>query len=339
VESIECGLQTLTMKMRKLIISSLLIAGLFSSCQKNIDYFLPDPGQNGPDTTWYSSVSAAMPAYQLKNELITEKKKDSFQLSNTTIINTHSGLTLMLPSTALLTTQGNVATGRVYAETALLKTKGEMIRMGIPTVSNDRLLVTGGAFFLQLRNDTTALHIAQQSAMAVKFTTSTVAAGNAMKVFNGENNLPVSFNWVYNSDTTYNKVTAGADYYQVYTNQFNWINCARILDTTGIAQSNLAVHLPVNYTNANTVVWIAFNDMFSVITLRGDAATRRFVSGRIPANKNVTIIVMSKQGTDYFMAHEQVTTTAASSTITPQLVELVPVRSSLDNIRVYLNSL
>jgi hypothetical protein len=46
----------------------LLASALFlNACQKNIDVFVPDPGQtNGPDTTWYNTISSVMPVAALQ---------------------------------------------------------------------------------------------------------------------------------------------------------------------------------------------------------------------------------------------------------------------------------
>src|SRR6478672_8144990 len=100
------GLQTLTMKLFNISIVSYLLAGALMSCQKDVEYFLPDSGQNGPDTSWYASVSAAMPVSRLSGDLQMEKKTDSFEITNTTLINTASGVQLAIAPNTLLTNAG-----------------------------------------------------------------------------------------------------------------------------------------------------------------------------------------------------------------------------------------
>src|SRR5215218_5343475 len=97
------------MKIIKLIVFLLLSCWFLTACQKDIDYFLPDPGQPfGPDTNWYSTINTNMPVVALKNSLLLETKTDSTDISNGLSLITGSGLRLILPAYSLTT--GNTGT-------------------------------------------------------------------------------------------------------------------------------------------------------------------------------------------------------------------------------------
>ena len=155
-----------------------------------------------------------------------------------------------------------------------------------------------------------------------------------MTLFTGQEN-PV-FNWLPNMDTT-NMIIPGSQSYYIITNRLRWINCDYFYDTSN-ANIIVSAGLPSNYTNANTIAYTVFNDIRSVIGMYGDANTRKFSTGRLPANKSVTVIVISKQGNDYYLGHEQAVTGTMPGTINQQVI-VHPVITSLDNIKAYLNGL
>ena len=70
---------------KKIIILVLFAGSLFlNACQKDIDVFVPDPGQlNGPDTTWQNTVTASMPVSVLKNSLLIEPYLDTINVNAT----------------------------------------------------------------------------------------------------------------------------------------------------------------------------------------------------------------------------------------------------------------
>ena len=87
------------------------------------------------------------------------------------------------------------------------------------------------------------------------------------------------------------------------------------------------------------MAFTVFNDMRSVVAMHGDLNTRKFISGKLPVGKQITVVVISKQGNDYYLGTK--TTTTALSTTGPvnQLVQVVPVKRSLPEILAYLSSL
>ena len=71
--------------------------------------------------------------------------------------------------------------------------------MGLPTTSNGNLLVSGGAFSIQLQKDNAILQLAKDSFLNVSYTDTAVSQD--MKLFNV--NMPWSngpFDWVQDTD-------------------------------------------------------------------------------------------------------------------------------------------
>jgi hypothetical protein len=329
------------MSTKKIFFNSIIAVLLLSACQKDLDVFVPDPGQlTGPDSTWYNSISTTMPVISLKNKLLLDIQKDSFELNSTTVtVNTISGMQCSFIQGSILNSGNLPVSGKIYLETLLLKKKGDIIRMGTPTTSGGgSMLVSGGEFLIRLRNDSSALHLATNGHIYVKY--DDAAASTLMSVFNGFETGPISFTWLPNTDTANNQVSVINQSYEILSNHLNWINCDYFYDTTGIQRTTVTAVLPPQYTNANTVAYTVFNDLRSVIGMYGNESTRKFSTGKLPVNKQVTVIVISKQGDDYYLGHEQaVTLQPTSGAIGDQHVIVTPVKTSFENIKAYLDIL
>ena len=325
----------------KIILFFLIISSfVFSSCQKDLEIFVPDPGQvNGPDSTWYNVISNTLPVATLKNRLLLPKQKDSFILStNISTLTTSEGLQCSFTSGSFLDPANQPVTGMIQLESHLLKKKGDMIRMGTATTSMGSMLVSGGAYYIRLLKDGMPLNLAQNGHTYVKYADPTVS--NLMGVFNAVETTTGSFTWLPNLDTLNNKVITSNQTYEILSNRLGWINCDYFYDTTNIPRTTVTAVLPAYYTNANTIAYTVFNEMKSVIGMYGNETTRKFSTGKLPSNKQVTVVIISKQGEDYYLGHQQaLTNTPISGSIGDQLVVVTPVKTSIENIIAYLNIL
>ncbi len=326
--------------MKKIFYHLAFAVILFSSCQKDLEFFVPDPGQvNGPDSTWHNVISNNFPVAALKNTLLLPSQKDSFIINtNIVTLTTSEGLQCSFTAGSLLNSANQPATGMIRLESHLLKKKGDMIRMGTPTTSIGRMLVSGGAYYLRLIKDGMPLTLSQNGHTYVKYSDANVSG--LMSVFNGVDAANVTFTWLPSLDTLNNKVTALNQSYEILSNRLGWINCDYFYDTTGIPRTTVTAVLPAYYTNANTVAYTVFNEMRSVIGMYGNETTRKFSTGKLPSNKQVTVVIISKQGDDYYLGHQQaITNTPVLGSNGDQLVMVTPVKTSIENIKAYLNTL
>ena len=324
------------MKIKRKLFFLLLTVTAFSSCQKDLDLFVPDPNA-GFDSTWYNTISPAMPVSALRTSLLLPIKKDSFEINGSTaVVTTGSGLQCSFLPGSLVGASSTPVTGMIHIETHLLKKKGDMIRMGIPTTSDDRMLVSGGAMFIRLTKNGNELQFTPLGRYYITY--SDPAPSPLMKLFDGFETGNSGFNWLPTQDSLAS-VSTQNQFYQLSTNRLHWINCDYFYDTTGQARTVVSAVLPANFTNANSMAFTVFNDIHSVIGMTGNANTKKFSTGKLPVNKPVTIVIISKQGNDYFLGHEQVMTTGVPGTVNFQQVTVTPVISSLDNIKAYLDGL
>ena len=328
--------------MKKTLVYLIAVLFSLSACQKNLDTLIPD--SPSPGTTWYNTIPDTAPVNSLKASLKLElQSADSFTVFSSGTTGYSGGsfdLFFSIPQGALMNdASGQTFSGMAYIKTLLLKTKGDFIKMGMPTTSNGSLLVSGGAFYVSLKDaNGNNLSISPNHNIGVTFNDTPVF--QQMKVFHGNQVAPSGFNWLPAADTQLNQVSAGTNFYITYTNKLDWVGCSYSYDNTGsgTVQTRVAIDLPSYYTNANSIVYLAFDDMKSVIELSGDAVTRQFRSPLIPVGKQATIVVMSKQANDYFLGSTQtITTTAAQGGF--QNVTMNSTISSLPEIKSYLSTL
>lgn len=327
------------MKIKTFIL--VFLAGVFflTACQKNTDIFVPDPGQiNGPDTSWQNTITATMPVAVLKNNLLLQPYYDSIMVSaNTASIVTPFGVQVNFPPHCCTNGAGQPITGKVYVEIILVKKKGDMIRLNKPSTYNDSMLVTAGQFFIKLKNDTQTLLLAPGVKININYVD--LPTNPLMKFFIGDETNPAHFNWLPNPDLVNNTVLAGTQTYQIYTNRLRWISLAQVFDMSTVAKVNVAADIAPYFTNANTTAFTVFKDLRSVVAMRGDLNTRKFIAAKLPVGKQITVVVISKQGNDYYLGYESaVTQTPASNSLT-QHVRVVPIKKSLPEILAYLSTL
>jgi hypothetical protein len=327
------------MKKTFLYLSALLI---LNACQKDTDILIPD-NPTGPNTTWYSVVPDSAAVNTLRAALAPAASADSFTVYSTGTTGYGGGpvpgLFLSIPQGALTTGGGSTFYGTAFFKGALLKTKGEMISAGISTTSNGALLVSGGALYIELKDNAgNTLSVTPNRSIMASYPDSPVY--QQMKLYNGSPVTSNIFNWTPETDPLAS-VSTGSDFYLLYTTRLNWIGPDYLFDYSAVptGQTKIALDLPSNYTNANSVAFVSFDNMRSVVALGGDAITRQFRSGIFPAGKPVTIVVMSKQANDYFMGTVQTVTDLPGSSADYQTVTLTPTITTLQNIQTYLSTL
>lgn len=330
--------------MNRKIITLFLLAGsfFFASCQKDSDVFVPDPSQiNGPDTNWYNTITPTMPVSLLKTNLNSAIPvyTDSFEVNaNPAYIITTFGLQCGFPPHCCVTAAGQAITGFVKVELVLVKKKGDMVQLNRPTTSNGRLLISGGEVFIRLKQNGQDVQLAPNAKIQVRFPVD-IPIATQMKLFLGDESNPDYFNWLPNTDLVNNTLTITTQNYEIQTNHLRWLNADYFYDTTGITRTTLTATLDPQFTNANTTAYAVFKDFRSVVALTGDIGARKFISGLLPVGKDITIVVISKQGNDYFMDHKLVTTISPSNTPGNQTVLVKPVITTLTDIKAFLGTL
>lgn len=329
------------MKLKKHI-AIFLSAGilLLNACQKDIDVFVPDPGQiNGPDTNWVSGIADSMLVSNLKNDLELNAQEDSTDISSgsSATVLYSSGLHCSFVSNSLLFPSNRPATGKIKIGALFLKTKGDMIKMNKPTISSDgNVLISGGAVFIQLKSGDSILHIAPSAGITLGYPSASILT--AGKLFYGYQSGNI-FNWILTGANIPGYVTASLQGYEIKTSQVGWVSPAQVYQSSE-PKTIVTADLPPYFTNANTSVFLVFKNMLSVICMYGNSSTKKFSSIPVATGNDVTVVVISKQGNDFYLGHKDTVTALPSSTsVSSQSVAITPIKVSIDDIRFYLESL
>ena len=325
---------------KKIIILVLFAGSLFlNACQKDIDVFVPDPGQlNGPDTTWQSTVTASMPVSVLKNNLLTEPYLDSINVSaNIATVSTPFGVTVSFPPNCCVNGASQPVTGKVDVEIQVVKKKGDMIRLDKPSTYNDSMLVTAGQIFIRLKKAGQPLQLAPTVRFNINYID--LPVNPQVKFFMGDETNTQAFNWLPTPDPNLDTIVITPQAYQVYTKRLRWISIAQQVEINTVAKVSVVADMASYFTNANTIAFTVFKDLRSVVAMRPDVGTRKFITGKLPVGKAITVVVISKQGDDYYLGYESAVTQNPSSNPTVQPVHIVPIKKSLAEILSYLNTL
>jgi hypothetical protein len=327
--------------MNKKIIILILFAGslFLNACQKDIDVFVPDAGQlNGPDTAWQSTITPASPVSVLKNNLLIEPYQDTITVNaNIATLATPFGMQLNFPPNCCVNGAGQPVTGKVNVEIQVVKKKGDMIRLDKPSIFNDSALTTAGQIFIRLKKDTQLLQLAPGIRYNINYVD--LPTNQQMKFFIGDETNTQAFNWLPTPEPNLDTIIITPQSYQIYSKRLHWVSVAQPFEINTSGRVNVTADMASYFTNANTVTFIVFKDVRSVVSVRPDLGTRKFVTGRLPVGKAITVVVISKQGGDYYLGYESTVTQSPASSPSIQHVNIVPIKKSLAEIFSYLNTL
>jgi hypothetical protein len=325
---------------RKIIILILLAGSLFlNACQKDIDVFVPDAGQlNGPDSTWQNSITASSPVSILKSNLSFAPYQDTIIVNaNIATVVTPFGMQINFPPNCCVNGAAQPVTGKVDVEIQVVKKKGDMIRLDKPSIFNDSALTTAGQIFITLKKNGQLLQLAPGIRYNINYVD--LPTSQQMKFFIGDEGNTQTFNWLPTPDPGLDTIIITPQSYQIYTKRLRWISVAQPFEINTSGRVNVTADMATYFTNANTVAFTVFKDVHSVVSMRPDLGTRKFITGRLPVGKAITLVVISKQGDDYYLGYESTVTQTPSSGPAIQHVNVVPVKKSLAQILSYLNTL
>jgi hypothetical protein len=126
-----------------------------------------------------------------------DKKLESqvFQLNpeRDTIIETQQGIVIAVPAHAFKQANGNVPTKTIDLEIKEAMTAAQIMNAGLSTKSNDKLLETGGMFYINAREGTENLVIDQSKPLNVNVPVNNNK--NDMMLFKGERTADGGINW------------------------------------------------------------------------------------------------------------------------------------------------
>ncbi|MEY4933889.1 MAG: hypothetical protein RIS64_248 [Bacteroidota bacterium] len=341
------------MKLNKPIIGVALLALASQACKKDIEQFLVERTEI-IDPLAEKKWNALAPALndttiainQVFKNLVATPESKTVNLASGGLYTFSNGCTVRLAPNACVSGNGQVASGAAQLEVVLIKSRGDMVQYRMETVSDGKLLESGGQLFVRVSQNNQELSLANNQAITINYTIPSTPNGQ-MQIFNGTERTDGRVNWVLNQDSTANNVFVRRDsfsnnyLYGLTCNRLRWINCDYFRGDT----SNLVkyyVQMADSFTNVNTGVFTVFRNLNAMIGLQGDSTTRKFGVPNgyrgVPTGSAVTFVSISRLGRDstnyrYYLGTSDITITGNVT------YALNPVRKTLAEIRTFLNSL
>ncbi|MEN9609969.1 MAG: hypothetical protein RLZZ628_783 [Bacteroidota bacterium] len=344
------------MKLNKPIIGIALLALVSHACKQDLEQFIVQRREildTLADKRWNALPpalnDATIAVNQLFDSLALKPEIKTIDLTTGGTYSFSNGLTVRLGGSACTGSGGQIATGTGQLEVLILKTKGQMVQNRMETMSDGRLLESGGELFIRILQNNQALNLVNNQSITINYTISSIPNGT-MSFFNGVEKSNGQVNWVLNRDSMRNTniVSGRRDsvfntnfVYQLTTNRLRWINCDYFRsDSFNLVK--YCVQLPDSFTNVNTSVFTVFRNLNAMLVLQGDSTIRQFCVPNgykgVPTGSAVTQISISRLGKDsndfrYYLGTSDVNVT--SNAVYP----MSPVRKTLAEIKTFLNTL
>jgi hypothetical protein len=345
--------------MKKLLFSivALFLITFLPACVKDGETYI-STGQTTitkPDSVWEDEANATtLPTGQILS-LSIEKLYTTLQKTITNgEITAENGGTISLNSDAFVDIPANVLVyannnqqckGKVEIEFAVLKNKGDLISYDKPTISNGRLLASGGVVYIAAKQSGREVKLAQNKTVKIRFKSDNI--DKTLQLFEGKATDRFKFDWVaLNNNVVASPVGLWVDSaqsrepkgYDFPCDRFGWINCDKFVDD-GNLTNKLAVTLSESlFSNKNTSVYLVFKDILSVVKLEGNTSLKQFIipSGYkgIPIGKQIYVVTLSQVGEKSYLDIQE-KTIGATNTISVKQQSVL----TTDEIRKKLSSL
>ena len=330
----------------------LTILTLLGSCKKDVDTFtiikeLVSPAKT--DTIWHNEqdISDTDVVRTIAKNVAIPPQLDSVDITKGDTVVTTDNVTIIIPSLCANTQSGTTAKGKAQLEFLMIKKKGYMIRSDKPTVtSNGSLLESGGEIFMRLTQGGQELELAPGK--TIRLRTKDATADTRMRFFYGNQANINQFNWLGGGDNNSSQVvkiwvdssrnsTVPAGY-DVVTSKLHWINCDKLnADTAHLTKVCVQISAD-SFTNANTMVFLAFRDVNAVVKLWGDPSLKKFCTPSaykgLPIGKVMTVVTISKINNVWYLGALPNLTISANLT-----VPITPSASTDVLIAAFLNTL
>ena len=342
------------MKKIFLYIFCLSVILLSDACQKDKDEFIATgttviQTTAKADTIWENESNLQAPVIGVPTQLLNIEKliselnkpiiKDSISAEQGGKIELPDDVSIEFPSTPCVSKNNQALKGKLEIEVLILRTKGELIAHDKPTISNGRLLISGGVVFLTAKQNGVEVKLSQNKTIKVRYKIRNTEG--AMQLFEGKNLNRLQFDWTpINSNrdvvTTWADSSQEKKGFQLLLDRFGWINCDRFNDEPNLT-NKFCVAMADSFTNRNTSVYIAFKDILSVVKLEGTPVTKQFCIPQsykgIPIGKQVTVVSISNLNGRSYMDVQDATISATN------IIRLQPKVFSLDDIKKKISNL
>jgi len=324
---------------KRMLIGILLIQFILFSCKKDYDIFVVD--NNPRDTVWTIPGSPNQLFAKFLDEI--ERKPLEETVADIALggtVNFPGDIQVHISEKSFNGPGGSLASGTAKLELVILNSRGQFIRNCKPTSSNGNPLETSAELLIRIIQNGQELSLIQGKYIFVSYPESNPS--NSMLTHYGElaGAGNVYLDWTPTADGSYANTFARPDPlypgrtitgYDVKIRQLRWVNCGMLTDT--LNRSKITATLPDTYTNANTKVFVVFDDIRAVVQMQDNASAKIFFATNIPLSKSVRFISISAINADYYLG------VAPGSIGANNNYSIKPQKKTLDEIVEFLNTL
>lgn len=215
---------------------------------------------------------------------------------DTTIL-TAAGSRVQVPGQAFRRPDGTVATiGRITLEFREIYKPADMVLSAKPTVSNKKLLLSGGEFYLKATQSQQRLRLTPTARITMR-TPLPNWGGYGTTLFYGTGS-DSTFTWVAPapndpSTVTRDSIAQQPPFYTIILNNdsLGWVNCDRFANFGTTTTAQVVVEGP-SVAPDNTVVYIVFPQLNAVIPCRQFQRPNQFFAGSLLTAFTVNVVVI-----------------------------------------------
>lgn len=259
----------------------------------------------------------------------------NFVVSDGQIVVTENSTVIEILANSFLNEDGTLAVGEITFKYFEILNPANYLFLGLPTISDGKLLSTEGVYRFEVTKNGKKLKLKDGKSIKVHLPNENPISEMGLFEAIGQGD---SFNWNDITDDPIGGfgIQVGEWGFQIDSLQqwvgdygyifncdlFQWINVDIFVDVPEEDKTSVCVDLPDLYTDKNTVVFMLFDEVESILGLRPDADLMQFCEpyGASPIGYNVTFIAIANidDGVFHFGIQEAKITKDHVEMITPE---------------------
>lgn len=284
------------MKTVKLNLTAVLGAGLliFSSCSKERVNKNEDVEEIEDEVVEQVTENRITDYFSVEEFLVANMPQtQTFNFSSNDdplMFTTAAGSEVTIYRSSLQKNNGEDVTGAIEVEFIEVLTLGDMILSQKPTTSNGDLLQSGGEFFINVTSEGEQVKMKPWQTYQVNLPTDNPLS--PMIVFEGTDIASgLGFDWeAANQDSSQTFVEIGGEYYYMFCDEFQWINCDYWYGTSDPLTNVEVSPCDINMESFNA--FLVFPDINAVMALYPDADNEVYVGLNIPEGQQGVVVAI-----------------------------------------------
>ena len=316
----------------KLLLTAVVVTLMASCAKEDSNTFTPYTGNQLNDTAWRSVLASDAPAGQLFSTVFQNTVlSDSIDNAAGGRLHFNDSLDIEFPKFFV---NNNTSTGMVKVDVVILRNKGGFIQNGFSTIANNKILESGGAFYIRLVKNGVEVQLSGGLKLNVILTTKNPQPG--LGLFSGDASNPLPADWQsYNSGGSAVNISpngTGYAYFVSIDKTGKWFSIGAETDP-GSAKTNVYVITPLNYTNYNTVVFGIVADKQRIARFKDDLPNRTFKAVNVPLGAKLKLVSLSMINGNLYLDSKDVTVTQNMT------VKLDPAQKTRAEVTTFLGGL